>query len=417
MASGNISLENIFTILFGCLIPIILVVIWTISFIRKTKSDKCNKLNYTCDPPQTDVVLGNVPPKQPFANINNLLTQEEKKASNDALKEQDGTVMTTTSTIPNITTTEPTSTIIAKSEIEQIDKCVSAPKLIKRATPDSKYTMKTLKWTTLGLIFLNFFLIFTLGKTGLFGIMRNDDRLALLDFDDHPGYNNRLINTIISWIVLFGQIVLMIFYLARDNNYNVYLAFNLSLIVLFGILGLSEIRTEDDQPLFPKPITYIFVALFLALLAGTIYMFKFQEDNIKEGKISHAINEAIMAMIPPFMAIFVLISFGLIIKHLFQGGNKIFGITQIISLLILIACITMYYDYSKKCRESIPKCELDIKTKHYDVQTALTGKKCVPYTGMNITTETITNMGIAISVIIGLNNIGGAIALSIADLI
>ena len=424
MAGGkSITPENIFKILFCCLLPIILVVMWTVSFIKKTQSDECNKLNYECDPPQINVVLGNLPPKQPFNDITNpsTLDPDQQKAINAARIAQNGTTTNPSTTTKSTTTTIPTTTTksstTTKAEIKQIDQCVGKPRRIKRATPDSQYTIDTLKGSSIAIFCISCLLALFNGPNRLF----EDTTLAggskPLIFSWAHNADNLVINIIVSWVILLGGTGFFIYaYAFKQNKHNTYLAFNISLIALFALLGLSDILSPQGDELFPKYITYIFFAIFLALIAGTIYMFKFQEDNIKEGKISHAINEAIIAMTPPMMAIMVLISIALIIENLFgKSGSMVFGITQIISVLILIACIAMYYDYSKKCRESVPRCELDVKTKYYDVQTGLTGKRCIPYTGMNITTKTITNMGIAVSVLIGLNNIVGAIAFGIAN--
>ena len=407
MAKPKIDSAKIFLILFSCLVPIILVVIWTVSFIKKTQSDECNRLNYKCAPPVIDTGLAELynpsttttkapASSNPASSNPSTKTPDEQQALNDANKQQSGATTTTKKPFTNVT----------NPKVDAI--CVGKPERIKWPTPDSDYTIKTLKSAAIGIFSICIILALSIGKDRLF--LGNGSGLFIKPWK-HDG-NQTKINWLLSLVISLGSLGVIIYSNVKENPYNSYLAFNLSLIALFALLGLSDI--VSNEAFIPRPLAYIFFMILIALIAGTIYMFKFQEDNIKEGKISHAINEAIIAMTPPMMALMVLISVGVAGYHLLMDdGSTVFGITQVISILVLLACIGMYYDYSKKCRNSVRICKLRNPTDYKGVEGGITEYMCVPSTGMNITPTTITNMGIAVSVIIGLNNIVGAMALGL----
>lgn len=384
-------------ILFMCFIPWILVVMWTATFVKKTKSDKCNAQNYKCAAP----VIGDASFK-PSTTANTPASSQPLTPSQSSGINEDET--TALEALRTSTTKEK---FISGTTNLDATNCGS-PERISFPPVNSDRTFNGMKNMSIvsmvailvvGIIF--FFLRIYYFGNGLqargTGAEKTTHTIAL----------------IICLLSLISTIMISVFLGLKEKLYTS-AAFHTSIIfVLVLFISIIKYNTPESWP--TKAIgSYSVLGLLLVLMIfGTLFLHGFQKENINQGKYTHAINESISAIVPIFMIGYVIISILLGVGTIATKNSIPFGITQIISSILLLACISMYYKYKADCNDSNPICKNKIIVITINEQTKQPVSVCKPDTGMSITTKTIIKMGIAISVLMGINHLVGGLALGL----
>ena len=379
-----------------CFIPWILVVMWTATFVKKTKSDECNAENYACAAP----VIGdasfkpNTTTKAPAPSQPSTTSQSSDINKDEADALAAGRTSTTKETFISGTTNLDATNCGSPTRI-------SFPLVNSDATFDGMRITSIVSMVSILLVGIIFFLL----RIGYFGGL-------------HPkGTGEDKIKYIIAWVIilisLVSTIMISVFLGQKDKLYDS-AAFHTSIIFVLALfICIIKYNTPDSWPT-PAIGSYSVLGLLLVLMIfGTLFLHNFQKENIKEGKYTHAINESISAIVPIFMIGYVIFSILVGVGSIATKNSIPFGITQIISSILLLACISMYYKYKSDCNDSNPICRNKIMVISINEQTKKPLSICNPDTGMSITKKTIINMGIAISVLMGINQLAGGLALGL----
>ena len=403
--------EKLITIVL-CILPITLVILFAYILIDKSKSDLCNPANYSCELPfSTGVGLQNQPQNQPQkatpaapdstaygSNLAKAKAAAAKAMANANAKEGDN--------------------FVAVSSIKH--QCIAPGKLINGPTKQGSMKVYTAVTIILMIILILFVIIVSLGFTD----DNTHEKLInfLINFDDEHKLNTlepekdipiaKTIGLLIPASIVI--VILTIVYLAKQPNTikEQHAAFSISLIGMFTAI-IASIRLISP---IPNMISYIltilmFIAL-VALIVGTIMLHTTEIENLKKGYLSTAVNNTAMKSIPIFMGIVALCNLGAIgygVKHhKTSKSGIIFMITQGISFILLVACIGFYYNYKFKCdSHSVITCK-PVERNTYDKDGSLnTEIYCKPITNMPVSTNTVSNMGIAMCVLMTLTQIVG----------
>jgi len=387
-------------ILFMCFIPWILVVMWTATFVKKTKSDECNAENYSCAAPlvgdtsfrpttQAAPASSEPAPSQPTTTS---AASGINKDEADALAA--GRTSTTKETFVSGTTNLDATKCGSTTRI-------SFPAVNSDATFDGMKIMSIVSMVSILVVGIIFFFL----RIGYFGGWHSKGKGS-------DAYTF-IIAIIICVLALTSTIMISVFLGLKDKLYTS-AAFHSSIIfVLMLLICIIKYFTHDSWPIWTIASYSVLGLLLVLMIFGTLFIHNFQKENIQQGKYTHAINESISAIVPIFMIGYVIISILVGVGSIATKNSMIFGITQIISSILLLACISMYYKYKSDCNDSNPVCRNEIIVISTNTQTKQPVSICKPDTGMSIKPKTIINMGIAISVLMGINQLAGGLALGL----
>ena len=372
-----------------CFIPWILVVMWTATFANKTMTDECNAENYKCSAP----VKGSLgfsettPPTTP-SQTSSSLGQDEKNAR-DAL----ATSPTKEAFISGSTDLDATKCDIPER--------ISTPKVNSAATFKGMKIMSIISIVVMLVSAPILFMTKIYNQSGGSGV-------------DYIRIQRNMVWAIILINTILG--IMISVFLGENNKLYTSAGFHTSIIaILLILICLVKFLTPDSWPMPAVVINVVLGILCVLMIFGTIFIHTFQKRNIEEGKYTHAVNESISAIVPPVMIVYVIGSILVGVGSIATKNSLPFGITQIISAILLLDCISMYYKYKNDCKNSIPICENKIVVKQLDNKTKKAISICQPETGMSITKKTIINMGIAISVLMGINHLAGGLALGLHE--
>jgi hypothetical protein len=388
-------------ILFMCFIPFLLVIMWTATFVKKTKSDGCNAENYECAAP----VIGDAsfkpitppqeaqkqPSSQPSTNSKSSgINDDEKKALDTARKSN---------------TNEP---FVSGTTNLDATKCGS-PLRISFPAVNSDATFEGMKITSI----VSMVSILLVGIIFLFGRIVFFKKLKPQGRGEGAEATTHTIAIIICVLCLVSTIMISVFLGQKEKLYTS-AAFHTSIIfVLALVMCIIKFNTPDSWPTLAIGSYSVLGLLLVLMIFGTLFIHTYQKENIEQGKYTHAINESISAIVPIFMIGYVIISILVGVGSIATKNSIPFGITQIISSILLLACISMYYKYKADCNNSNQICQNKIIVITTNEQTKQPVSICKPDTGMSITKKTIINMGIAISVLMGINHLAGGLALGL----
>jgi hypothetical protein len=380
---------KILIIFFMCLIPWILVVMWTATFVNKTKSDECNAENYKCEAP-VKAAYGSSSSSTPTTTIPSS-TQPTTNINDDKQKEIGALTATTTTKEGFISS--------ATTDLDATD-CGQTP--IKRISEPKANSAKTFNaFTTLSIISIVVMVALIVGCIWYYNYIGSGS-----------GFEIQKACLVIVVIISIIFSIMMSVFLGLKNKMYTSAAFHTSIISFLSIIIVAiKYFTGSNWPTWSIVSYAVLGLLTILMLFGTMFIHTFQKDNLEKGKYTHAVNEAISAIVPPFMIIYVLISLLLGVGTIATKGSVPFSITQMISAILLMACIGMYYKYKVDCNNSVPMCRNDlITTLSKDKKKRTISSACIPDTGMTIKTKTIINMGVAMSVLMGINQLIGGIA-------
>ena len=368
-----------------CVLPILLLVIFAISFSIKTNRDLCNASNYTCDPPTSN----------PTTN----------------------TSTTTTTKVQNQVQTK-------ISEKFDIRSCGAPRPKPGDSLIDSSSSIKGYK------IISYVFICFTVLVIVLIGFFHELDRKRLWSIlikRGNVGMNVAETSSYRVWwmslILILALIITTIVYLAKKQKQanNTHIGFSISFINLLIALILAMFYTSEKKvsafffakPDSPTSYAYVILGLILVIFViGTIYFHTSQEENLDEGKITYAINESVVNMMAPIMLVIALANL-LVGGGILVGIKKadkpriLFGGTQLISGILLIAGAAYFYNYKAKCSSATVVCDYKSRT----INRTSGEDMCIPDSGMSMTHTSAVTMSTSINVIMALTQIVSTVAI------
>jgi hypothetical protein len=343
-------------------LPILVLVIFIIAFTKKTKLDLCNPAYYTCDPPTS--------------------------------------------------ITSPTSTTIS---------CGASHIIPDYNLADSSSTINGYKIAGIVLILLTLtisVLWSIFGKTFVNGNHVKNFRIATIWANWGNTTNiEKNKHLLYFWVMLVGISILAIItfvYLNKSSPNDKHIAFSVSFIALLINIIVPLYSVSDNK--LAKGANAILIAILLVFTINTIVFHITQEKNLNEGKITYAINESTVNTMAPMMIIIGLVN--LIIGVAFVYINLInsekpvvpkliFGITQVISGILLIAATAYFYSYTVKCNDSPVYCKLEFKR----VDSSSGTEVCVPYSNMSMSHTSSVKMGSVIGGLMAINQVIGFISI------
>ena len=397
-----------------CILPIALVILFAYILIGKSKTDLCNSMNYSCDLPfSSGIGLQNQPQNATPSNKTQIsqITDSTTYGSNLAKAKAAASIAMTKANAKD------GDTFAAVSSIKH--QCIAQAKLING--PEKQGSMKgyTAATIILMVILILFVVIITLGLED----ENASDKLInfLIKFDEDHKLNTlaeenvpraKTIGLLIPTSIII--VILTIVYLAKQPNTikEKHAAFSISLIGMFMAVIASIKLISPNPNMISYILTIIIFIALVALIIGTIILHTTETKNLTSGYLSTAVNNTAMKTIPIFMGIVALCNLGAIgygVKHHKTSKTGIiFMITQGISLILLVACIGFYYNYKFKCdSHSVATCK-PVENHKYNKDGSLdTEIYCKPVTNMSVSASTVSNMGIAMCVLMTLTQIVG----------
>lgn len=390
MALNNTA-TKILIILFLCFIPWVLVIMWTASFIKKTKSDECNAENYQCEPP--------IKGQFGFSKTTQFTPTPSQSASSNISADEQAAL----NALKNPTITKKENFITGTTDLEATQ--CGEPIKISGPTVNSSATFNGMKIMSIISIVVMVIISLVLIKVNVWGITGGDPDITV----------PKSMGIVISSISLISLIMISIF-LGMKNKLYTSAGFHTSIIgTLLIIICFIKYFTPSSWPTWSIVAYSVLGLLTVLMIFGTIFIHTFQKDNLLRGKYTHAVNESIAAIVPPVMILYVIGSVLFGVGIIATKQNLSFGITQIISAILLLACVIMYYKYKTDCKESVQICRNVALIQRINKQTLIPVSACVPDTGMSIKPKTILNMGIAMSVLMGINHLVGGLIIGFKD--
>lgn len=379
-----------------CVLPVLVLVIFAISFSIKTKRDLCNASNYTCAPPTSNPTT---------------------------------TTSTTTSTKPK---TNAQNQALPQKLYEKFDirSCGEAHPKPSDSLIDSSSSIKGYK------IISYVFICFTVLVIVLIGFFHELDRKRLWSILIKRG--NIVMNAAdtssyrvwwMSLILILALIITTIVYLAKKQKQanNTHIGFSISFINLLIALILAMFYTSEKKvsafffakPDSPTSYAYVILGLILVIFViGTIYFHTSQEENLDEGKITYAINESVVNMMAPIMLVIalanLLVGGGMVLFGIKKADKPriLFGGTQLISGILLIAGAAYFYNYKAKCSSATVVCDYRSK----NINRTSGEDMCIPDSGMSMTHTGAVTMSTSINVIMALTQIVSTVAIILIKL-
>jgi hypothetical protein len=358
-----------------CILPVLVLVIFVITFSIKTKRDLCNVSNYICDPPTTKAQ-----------------SQEQTK-------------------------------------IYEIRSCSTPTTKPGHDLIDSSSSLNGYIGTAIFFILLVIALLISYYFFTELGTDRNKKTIwryfftnAGLDIDDESIIWTFRGALILIAVLLIASVIYLGMSRKANKANNVHIGFSISFINILITLILTMFLSSNKSFstfFFTKPSNYtsygyvILSLILIIFIIGTIYFHTSQKENLDEGKITYAINESVVNMMAPIMLVIslanLLIGGGMIKNSMKQKQiDKLrltFGITQIISGILLVAGAAYFYNYKAKCSSATITCAYSSK----NIDRGSGEDMCTPYSGMSMTHSSSVTMGISLSVIMSLIQIVGSV--------
>ena len=358
-----------------CILPVLVLVIFVITFSIKTKRDLCNVSNNICDPPTTKAQ-----------------SQEQTK-------------------------------------IYEIRSCSKPRTKPGHDLIDSSSSLNGYIGTAIFFILLVIALLISYYFFTELGTAQNKKSIWVYWWN-RAGINDNEISiartfmyfTILIAVLLIASVVYLGMSRKANKANNVHIGFSISFINILITLILTMFLSSEKSFsafFFTKPSNYtsygyvILSLILIIFIIGTIYFHTSQKENLDEGKITYAINESVVNMMAPIMLVIslanLLIGGGMIKNSMKQKQiDKLrltFGITQIISGILLVAGAAYFYNYKAKCSSATITCAYSSK----NIDRGSGEDMCTPYSGMSMTHSSSVTMGISLSVIMSLIQIVGSV--------
>ena len=372
------------TMLIG--LPILVLVIFIIAFTKKTKLDLCNSANYTCNPP-TSGSPAQAPAQAPTQ------APAQAPATQQKTEKFDVTSCGKSNIIPGHDLVDSSSTIngYKKAAIALILIAIaisiawSFTSITVNGNPMKVGKIPTV-WANWGLI------------------TKTEQKKHMLYF----------------WVMLIGIFILAIItfvYLSKKKATpnDKHVAFSISFIALLINIIIPLYIKFGTSPA-GKGANAILIAILLVFTINTIVFHTTQTTNLDEGKITYAMNESAVNTMAPMMIIIglanMIIGGAFIYINLINSKKPvvpklIFGITQLISGILLIAGASYFYSYKAQCNDSPVYCKLEFKR----VDRSSGNEVCVPYSDMAMNHTSSIKMGSAIGGLMLINQIVGFISI------
>lgn len=397
-----------------CIIPVILVGLYTYLLITNSDTDLCHPENYTCSAPLINgVEQKGQQPQQPQKPVNPPepnSSQPQSMASNlEKAREAAAAAM------ENATKDNFASVQMVTSKYSCKD-----PELVNGPKQLSSSESKTYKIAAIILIVILILFTFSVSIKTTENVTHLDENLLVYGSTHYDRLNpsdKTKYKTL--WLLVLSTIVIGILgsvYLAKNTIKDTHIGFSSSLIGIFiGIFAFLVINWPDTDSLTIYIFRLIMAIGTILLIIGTAILHTTESDNLQNGFLKTAINNTIMKIVPILMGVVALGNLGAIgfgIKTHKKGkASIVFMIAQGISALLLITCIGFYYDYKSKCNShSVGICKPIDKPKYNEDGSLDTSIYCKQITGMTISKDKVKNMSIAMCVLTILTQIVGFIA-------
>ncbi len=395
-----------------CIIPVILVGLYTYLLITNSDTDLCHPENYSCSAP----LINGVPqkdqqPQQPQQPVNPpepSSSQPQSMASNLEKAMEAAAAAMENATKDNFA---PVQMVTSKYSCNPPD-LVNGPKQL------SSSESKTYK--TAAIILIVILILFTFSVSIKEKDARDNGILLVygssnydkLDPSDKTKYKT-------LWLLVLSTIAIGILgsiYLAKNTIKDTHIGFSSSLVGIFlAIFIFLVIYWPDTDSLTIYIFRLIMAIATILLIIGTAILHTTESDNLQNGFLKTAINNTTMKIVPILMGVVALGNLGAIAfgvkTHKKDKASIVFMIAQGISAILLITCIGFYYDYKSKCgSHSVAICKPIDKPKYNEDGSLDTSIYCKQITGMTISKDKVKNMSIGMCVLTILTQIVGFIA-------